>query len=293
MANTINELPLVLIDDIISRLHVLSIPHFKASCKVVNNQISTESYDNMVVQHIKGQLENIVNVVKRYHVALTNNDVEEKLFKKMLLQLHQNVFNTTAINCNFAIKTMYTFVMRKTNCGTLRVNDTWMRYINDSPLIEGDDIILAAFKCFLLGTDKSVYIVSFNYIDNRSKNKSHYCTINLQFHENGDVKMNFSIEDGSGHRYAGTLWGNQMRRITQKSVRSMEIIVNDATLTELAECIVANLGRKTCLSEIKVVNNIDKWIGDFTKYAETFFDNAINSFVNPTIYRDEIINILA
>lgn len=293
MANTINELPLVLIDDIISRLHVLSIPHFKACCKVASNQISTESYDNMVVQHVKGQLENIVNVVKSYHVALTNNDVEQKLVKELLLQLHQNVFNTTAINCNFAIKMMFTFVMRKTNCGTLRVNATWMRYIKDLPLIEGDDVILDAFKCFLLGTDKSMYIVSFNYIDNRSKNKSHYCTTNLQFHDNGDVKMNFSIEDGCGHGYAWTLWSNEMKRIVQKSVRSMEIIVDDATLTDLAECIVANLGRKTCLSRIKVVNNIDKWVGDFTKYAETTFDNAINSFVNPTTYRDEIINILS
>lgn len=70
------------------------------------------------------------------------------------------------------------------------------------------------------------------------------------------------------------------------------MIVNDATLTDLAECIVANLGKETCLSKIKVVNNIDKWVGDFTKYAEKTFDNAINSFVNPTTCRDEIINIL-
>jgi hypothetical protein len=290
MANTINELPLVLIDDIISRLHVLSIPHFKASCKVVNNQISTESYDNMVVQHIKGQLENIVNVVKRYHVALTNNDVEERLFKKLLLELNQNRENGRD-NYYCVVKMMYYTIRNQTTFRAQRVRQTWIRYINDLPLIDGDDVILDALRRYLIGTDRSVYIVSFNYTENHWKTKSYYCVINLQFHNDGNIKMDYSIEDVGIFRKKVKCCTTG--KTLQTSVKSMEIIVNDTTLTELAESILYTLGTETCLSEIRVVNNIDKWIGVFTKFGDKIYDNAINSFVNPTTYRDEIINILS
>jgi hypothetical protein len=287
MANMINELPLVLIDDIVSRVDAMSIPHFKATCKLVSNQITDECYDSIVVKHIKEKLENIVNVVKKYHVALTNNDIEEQLFKKLIFQLHDHKYEEKA---SMAIKWMMISAYKDTNFPIIRLKTTFMRYINNLPLIENDDVILNAFKRFVVGTDKSTYIVSFNYINNSSKEKSHYCVINLQFHDNGDVKMHFSIEDVD--KNISRVYSKKSRCPLKRCVRFIEIIVNDTTLNELAECIVAELGRETCQSKIQVVSNIDKWVGNFTKYKETFYDNAINSFVNPTTYRDEIINIL-
>jgi hypothetical protein len=287
MANVIEELPLVLIDDIISRLDVLSIPHFKASCKVVSNQITTECYDNLVVQHIKKQLEDIVNVVKRYHIAVTDTDVEKELAKMLLVQLHDHRYDEKTY---MAVKLMQVLAYKETNFSLRRVRETWIKYINGLPLIQHDNVILDSIKRFVVGTDKSTYIVSYNYINNCSKEKSHYCVINLQFHDNGDIKMHFSIEDVD--KNTNRVYSKNSRNPLKRSVRFIEILVNDTTLTELAECIVEELGRETCLSEVNIVNNVNKWVGPFTKYAERLFDNAINTIVNPEPYMNDICDIL-
>lgn len=284
----IELLPVDVIDKIVLCTDVLSIPHFKATCTTVSNQISDECYNNIVIQHIKKKLEDIVNIVRSYHDALTNKDVEEKLLKMLLVKLDNDKYHRSRVG-----KMMVMDVSRETNYRVIRVIKTWMRYINDEPFEENDtEILLDCLKKYVVGTDKSIYVVSFNYIDKLSNEKSHYCVINLQFHKTGDVKMAFSIEDleVDGRRCVKRCYRDG--RPVKRSVRSMEILVNDTTLTELAECIFEGLGRKTCLSETNVVNNIDKWVGNFTKYASELFDNAIHSFVNPESYRNQIIDVL-
>lgn len=289
----IDLMPNEIIDNIVLCTDVLSIPYFKATCKTVSNQITDEHYNNIVIQHIKKKLEDIINIVRSYHDALTNKDVEEKLLKMLLVKIHNDkYYHDNMINHRWAGGMMLYNVSSNTNYRARRVIETWMRYINDKPFEENDTEILDCLKKYVLGTDKSIYVVSFNYIDKLSNKKSHYCVINLQFHDTGDVKMAFSIEDIKVDDGRSVKRCYRDGRPVQRSVRFVEIFVNDTTLTELAECIFENLGRKTCLSETNVVTNIDKWVGFFTKDASKLFDDTIDSFVNPESYRNKIIDIL-
>lgn len=286
-SSTFSDVPNVIIDEIISRVEVSSIPQLKASCKFVSNQITAECYNTMVTQHIKKQLESVIKIVRSYHVALTKTEVEGKLLKMLLVELYKAQGSEYY---HMTITMMLYTVHKETNFGIRRVKETWARYVKGLPMIDRDDVILNSLKKFVVGTDKSVYIVTYNYIDKHSKTKSHYCCINLQFHNDGNVKMAFSIEDVD--RYAPRVYRKGSGKPLQRSVRSIEILVNDTTLTELAECLVNVLGRKTCLSEVNVVSNIEKWVGLITKYTTKMFDRAIHSHVDPKLYRDEVLKIL-
>jgi hypothetical protein len=281
MDTTIVDLPLTLIDEIVSRVDVLSIPCFKATCKTVCNQITTECYNKLVAKNLKKQLSSIINTVEKYHKALTTEDVDDKLFKLLLIKLNNEERCKRAMAYINIVRLFY-IVKKDTNFSIRRIKDTWTKYINERPLTEDDIQILKSLKKFVIGT-KSIYIVSFNYIDKYTKNKSIYCLMNLYFNNNGDVQLGLSLQDVDPYRkILGTSIEEQM----------MEILVNDRTLTELSEFIVDTIGTRLCLSEVKIVNNIDKWIGDFTKNCENIYDSALNNLVNPTSYRNEIMNIL-
>lgn len=286
----INQMPLDVIDAIVSHTDVYSIPYLKTTCKTLSNRITNERYDSMVAQHIKKKLEDVINVVKQYHEAITNKDVEEQLFKRLLNQLYSRFYGKKVY---FALQQ---HVRSETSFTYQQCFETYKRYITNQPLEQNDDVIIDSLKKFVIGTDKSVYIVSFNFIDRMLDKKMYYCVVNLQFHDTGDIKMNFSIQN---QKIINTVtidaaFGMSVNlNLRNKSVKRAEIFVTDTTLTELSECIVQEIGREICLSHIQVVNNIEKWIGPLTKYEEKLFDIYVDSLINPYNYRHEIINILS
>jgi hypothetical protein len=286
MDTTIVDLPLTLIDEIVSRVDVLSIPCFKATCKTVCNQITTECYNKLVAKNLKKQLSSIINTVEKYHKALTTEDVDDKLLRLLLIKLNNEVHYEERykerVMAYINIVRLFYIVKKDTNFSIRRIKETWTKYINERPLTEDYIQILESLRKCVIGT-KSIYIVSFNYIDKYTKNKSIYCLMNLCFNNNGDVQIGLSLQDVDPYRKIfGTSIEEQM----------MEILVNDRTLTELSEFIVGTIGTRLCLSEVEIVNNIDKWIGDFTKHSDKIYDSALNILVNPTSYRNEIMNIL-
>ena len=280
----LNQMPLNVIDSIILHTDVLSIPYLKASCKTLSNQITSDFYDSIVAHHIKNKFKDIIHVVNQYHEAITNKDVKEELAKKLLMKLVQ-IFGR--FNDKKVYYALLSRVKLETGFGHQRVFETYKRYIMKQPLEQNDDVIMDSLKKFVVGTDKSVYIVSFNFIDKKTHKKTYYCVINLQFHNTGDIKMDFSVKNQKIIRTFANI------NIREESVKHAEIFVSDKTLMELSECLVQELGREIWLSKIQVVNNIEKWIGPLTKYEEDIYHDYANSLINPYNYRHEIVKILS
>lgn len=280
METEIVHLPLQIIDDIVSRVDLLTIPCLKATCQLINNQVTTEDYNRLVVQKVKQQISGIIRVVQSYDEALKNADDNDKLFRLLLVKLHSEQKNKRSF-ASLVIYNLLYKVKEQTDYSIQRIKQTWMKHTNEQPLTEDELEIIQCLRESVLGT-RSVYIVSFNYIDKYTKNKSFYCVINLQFH--GDIQLGLSIQDVDPYR---EVFGTSMEEQT------MEIeVVNETTLTELSQFMVDKIGTRLCLSEIEISNNIDKWIGNFTKYGEDIYDNVIHGLVNPSSYREEIENIL-
>lgn len=285
----IDILPSELVDRIVSSTDIFTIPYLKATCKTVSNQITSECYNKMVANHIKRTFEDVITVVKQYHNALTNKDTEDKLFKMLSFQILNGDPNPKLTFGTFIIFKACEYITFAESATVRSIKQTWMKYANGIPLDDNENALIKDLQDFVVGTDKSVYIVTFNFIDRKTNKTSHYCVINLQFHDTGDIQLNFSIEDTDVRKFTYI----SSEDTFQRSVRSTKMIVSDTTLTELADCIVDALGRETCLSKINVVDNIDKWVGPFTKYAEKMFDNIANILISPESYREEIIRIFS
>lgn len=285
MDTEISDLPLAIIDDIVSRVDLLTIPCFKATCQLIDKQITTKCYNKLVAQKVKKQLSSIIHVVQNYDKALSSKDIVEKVFRTLFVKLFSRERNEYLPFSKklVIIKYMMAHVRNETNASMDRIKETWINYNCERPLTEDNITILESFKRFIIGT-QSIYIVSYNYIDKYTKNKSFYCVLNLQYLDDGSIHLGLSIQDVDPYR---KVYGTRLEE------KTMEIIVNDTTLEELSEFIVDTIGTRLCLSEVEIVNSIDKWIGYLTKYGESLYDDAINSLVNPLSYRNQIKDILS
>lgn len=276
----IDKLPHEIVYNIATLTDVVSIPNIQATSRTMCNQVTNEFFDACVIQQVKTRLGGIINVVKQYHKVVSNDEVEKQLLKTLLVQLYERQKEKRSLVA-LAIFTITGNVAKEIRTSRYRVKETWKRFIQNMPYEENDYDILNSLKRVLLGHDQSLYVVSFIYYNQRLKQKTHYCVINFKFQDNS-VKMAFSIEN---------LEPYTNKRIL-KSMRSMEVIVDDSTLTKLAEFIVKDIGREICVSEIRIANNLEIWVGPLTQYAQGIFDSAINSIVNPETYRESIFNIL-
>ncbi len=283
MATEIVDLPLAVIDDIVSRMDLLTIPCLKATCPFMNNQITTECYNKLVAKKVKQKISGIINTVKDYHQALLKEDVDDKFFKIILKKLYTARRYFMCKSVYWCVHELLKKIKKETNFRFERIQETWDKPINQTPLTQDDNIILDCMKRLVIGT-QSIYIVSFNYINKYTKNKSFYCVMNIEFDNNGDIKLAVSIQDVDPYR-----------KIFETTIEEqiMDIVVNDKTLTELSEFMVNVSGAQLSLSKIEIVNNIEKWNGEFTKYGELIYDSALHTLVNPLRYRNEIKSILA
>jgi hypothetical protein len=290
MSNFLTVLPVDVQYEIANRIDLQTLPCFMVSCKYTSSIFTNEYYFKRVTDNVEKRLNDLIDVIKEYHISLHKNDISEKIVRRILKKIDYlfekaDYFRKLAIlECIDKIKKK---VVDDIGCSTNTIALVSILMNSDIPLdYEQQRVAHSLIKSLL---PPSEYTVKFQYT------ARHYIEFTLSLEDINKPTVSFMILNMAYKENQNKTNESLVHMIPTAVIDKDGWINFDLTnnnLRYMVEYVLKVFGNDTFMFKTHIVSNIEVWDDLWFRLSFDAFSDIVDDEMSAEVYKNQIINIL-